>query len=375
MNILTSKRSRRAATVLQLLASLFLLMLSHSAFAALNCSGGGQTYSINFPATINLPRNAPYGTQLTSWVSSPAITNSFSCTFVQGANQGVGYGIAPSGPQKTSYTWTNGGQTYALYDVGVPGVALAVGFSVAITLTPGNGCVTGWTAWAPVNADSASNRNYHVCWAGTNSTANFTVGSQIQATLVATGGPYQTGTTTSGTLFMGYATTTTNQNVTPGTTAPGNNAPLNYLFSAVRIVAQACTTPDVVVPLGTHSAKEMGSVGATTAATSFSISLNNCPSGLKSIQYRIDPVTTVLDAQQSVVALDSSSSATGVGVQLLNAAGTAATPLQSWQTLSSYNSSTGGSYSLPLSARYYQTSSTIAPGPANTSMTFTMQYQ
>jgi major type 1 subunit fimbrin (pilin) len=142
----------------------------------------------------------------------------------------------------------------------------------------------------------------------------------------------------------------------------------------MNVVAASCTTPDVTIPLGTYSTKSFTGTGYTTTAVGFNISLNNCPAGMNSIKYRIDPTTTVVNSPQSVVALDATSTATGVGVQLLNSAGSAAFPLSSYQTFAGYSSATGGSYTIPLKARYYQTTTTVAPGPANTSMTVTMQY-
>jgi major type 1 subunit fimbrin (pilin) len=96
---------------------------------------------------------------------------------------------------------------------------------------------------------------------------------------------------------------------------------------------------------------------------------------LNSITYRIDPVTAVVNAAKSVVALDASSSATGVGVQLLDGTGTQPFPLQTWTTFTGYDAATGGDYTIPLNARYYQTAATVTTGMANSSMTFTMQYQ
>ena len=106
-------------------------------------------------------------------------------------------------------------------------------------------------------------------------------------------------------------------------------------------------------------------------------SLNSCPAGMNTVQYRIDPVTSVLNSAQSVVALDNSastSSATGVGVQLLDGNG-AVFPLSTYKTFAGYDKTNGGSYTIPFKARYYQTATRVTPGAANTSMTFTMLYQ
>lgn len=145
--------------------------------------------------------------------------------------------------------------------------------------------------------------------------------------------------------------------------------------SFFNVTVLSCITPNVTVPMGTHNKSELKGVGTGTAAVSFNLSLNSCPAGMNNIKYEIDPATTVVgSATNGVVTLDATSTATGVGVQLQNNAGTAF-PLGSLQTISGYNSTTGGNYTIPLKARYYQTGATVGPGTANTSMTFTMNYQ
>jgi len=149
------------------------------------------------------------------------------------------------------------------------------------------------------------------------------------------------------------------------------------IANSIVFVTGACQTPDVLVQLGSHSPSEFKGVGTFTGSTSFNIALNSCPAGLgavlqPAIQYRIDPVTTVVNSAQSVVALSAGSSATGVGVQLLDNAG-AVLPLSKLKTFSGYNSG-GGNFTIPLKARYYQTDSNVGAGTANTTMTFTMTY-
>ncbi|RDI99212.1 type 1 fimbrial protein [Dyella solisilvae] len=126
--------------------------------------------------------------------------------------------------------------------------------------------------------------------------------------------------------------------------------------------------------MGTHMNSEMTGPDTFTSATGFSISLNDCPAGMDSIQYQIDPVTSVVNSANSVVALDGSSTATGVGIQLLDNKGTAALPLSTPITFHGYNQNVGGNYSIPLKARYYQTGDRVGAGKANTSVTFTMAY-
>ena len=147
-----------------------------------------------------------------------------------------------------------------------------------------------------------------------------------------------------------------------------------WSISPVDVTVLSCVTPDVMVPMGTHSASELTGLNTFTSAASFNVSLNSCPAGMNTVQYEIQPSTAVIDRSQSVVALDSSSTATGVGVQLLDGTG-AVFPLSTRVTFSGYNQSTGGSYTIPFQARCYQTADTVGPGRANTSMALVMTYQ
>src|SRR5262249_36950664 len=101
---------------------------------------------------------------------------------------------------------------------------------------------------------------------------------------------------------------------------------------------------------------------------------NACPIGLTSIQYQFTPVNAVLDSTNGVLALSSDSTATGIGLQLKDGSGNALKYNMKY-TLTSYSSTTGGSYTIPLKANYYQTSASVTAGTANAVLTFTMTYQ
>lgn len=101
---------------------------------------------------------------------------------------------------------------------------------------------------------------------------------------------------------------------------------------------------------------------------------SNCLPGINNIRYQIDALTNVLGGNGSVVALDGASTATGVGVQLLDGSDKPF-ELGSTVSLAGFDGSTGGNYTIPLRARYYQTGSKVTSGTANTLMTFTMVYQ
>ena len=137
----------------------------------------------------------------------------------------------------------------------------------------------------------------------------------------------------------------------------------------------SCVTPDVSVDLGSHRLSEMPSAGSSTSATRFSISVNNCPAGINSIQYQLDAATSIVPGTgNSVVTLTPDSTATGIGVQLLDDNGN---PLALGKPVrrSGSISSSGGSYTIPLKARYYRIGSAAGGGSANTATIFQMTYR
>jgi major type 1 subunit fimbrin (pilin) len=313
-----------------------------------SCSGGGQTITLPFPATLTVGRDVPVGSVISSWISSPL--ESFLCSSTKSSPDiGIGSALLVSGP--TGYTVSYSGYNFPVYPTSYPGIGVAVGWWDNMTGSLYNdGPVPGGPYFHASSSQSVGGVAYMALVKTGTISGGTLAGQSVAQIFPATG--------------SGFSPVSNVTNFTGDT----------FAFPTMNVVAASCTTPDVTIPLGTYSTKSFTGTGYTTTAVGFNISVNNCPAGMNSIKYRIDPTTTVVNSSQSVVALDATSTATGVGVQLLNSAGSAAFPLSSYQTFAGYSSATGGSYTIPLKARYYQTTTTVAPGPANTSMTVTMQY-
>jgi len=140
-----------------------------------------------------------------------------------------------------------------------------------------------------------------------------------------------------------------------------------------------CTTSSVPDPvtLPIVVAGDFSGQGSTLGTTSFDLKLESCPAGLYSIGYYFTPATTILDAANGVIALDGSSSATGVGLQLTEDNNT---PLKFGEPntypLTAYDPSSVNTYTVPLKVAYYQTGSTpVGSGSVSSSMTVTLKYQ
>ncbi|MFP6562602.1 fimbrial protein [Paraburkholderia sp. B3] len=334
---------------------------------ALNCS---TPVTINIPisGSITVGRDVPVGTQLTQWFTAQAWPYS-TClgTFTQYIGVGIGSAVAPTGQQVSI-----GGLSLPVFPTNVAGVGYVVE-----SMSRFDYVVGGWdTGWSSYSAVPSSTTIYIVGNDWSLNPLYYNAGLGVQIAFVKTGpiSPGQVTTFQVGTGTAGAAIGTGTYKTFSGSPL----APVNAT-GAISFTQASCTTPDVTIPLGTHLTSELKGAGTFTSAASFNININNCPAGLgtvlqPAIQYRIDPTTAVLNSAQSVVALDSTSSATGVGIQLLQSDGSTPYALSNNQTYSGYNTSTGGSYTISLQARYYQTGSTVAAGPANTSMTLTMTY-
>ncbi|ALX93602.1 MULTISPECIES: fimbrial protein [Serratia] len=191
----------------------------------------------------------------------------------------------------------------------------------------------------------------------------------------------------------------------PATTGLPIKAYIVKLQGQLTVSAQTCTTPDVNVNLGSFDInKNFTGRGATTPWVDASIALTNCPtffgfynvanstlmfdytlgggkvanSTNNSIGVRLTPTTSVIDAANGIMAIDSSVSgaAAGVGIQigwgnssqtptLFNFAG------EQTLTLPKDGSPT---IRVPLAARYIQTATSVSPGKANGKVVFTINY-
>jgi major type 1 subunit fimbrin (pilin) len=325
---------------------------SHASAASLTCTPGGFTsFTLNMPGAIAVPRDLPNGSMLSAWASTPQ-EYYYTCIAVQSA-QGINFsntGIASG--SATAYTVSYQGANINVFPTTLPGVG------IALAVRPSYGCTTG-----AVMSMSYGNG------CQTSGTTTFNFGGQVFAALVKTG------------------------DITPGTIS-GNVANANawYLnpvvvtfgITPVNITVLTCQTPSKTIPMGTQKSTDFGSVGSTSLkATSFTLDINNCPAGapdpssptgqINSIQYRIDPSAGFVNGFANVAALGGSPSAGGIGIQLYDGTG-AVFPLGTNLNLAAFRPGAAASYSVPLSARYIRTG-TVTAGPANTSMTVTINYQ
>jgi len=134
---------------------------------------------------------------------------------------------------------------------------------------------------------------------------------------------------------------------------------VNYLD-----VSATCSTPSVV-----NHTLHVGSVGP---AYDFSIDINNCPSWMRSVRYKLmaaQPGGGETVPSNSTLPLLTGSTASGVGVQIRNQNDTLH-PFNVWQGVG-YNHATGGNYSV----RIIRTAANAQPGKVEAAIIFHMEYK
>ncbi len=160
--------------------------------------------------------------------------------------------------------------------------------------------------------------------------------------------------------------------------------PLALVISnSPSIVLQSCETPNIAVAMGEYNLSIFSSSGNSTAPKSFEIKLNNCPSGITKVTYSLSATagSPAISNELGIVSLNENSTAKGIALQLLDSN---QTPLQFDKTyVFNEYSSTGGNFSIPMSAKYIRTlpngsagqyDKGISAGSANSEVTFIMSY-
>ena len=170
------------------------------------------------------------------------------------------------------------------------------------------------------------------------------------------------------------------------------------LSGLLRVASQTCRTPHVQVNLGRHPISELEHLGYTPWQD-FGIALNQCPGfhgyysagavggepgvvlNPNKVTFRIDPTQPAVSNEEGILSLTPGlqgavKAAQGIGVQI---AQESAQPIKLSTLLDSglsLQSNEGGSYLIRLKARYIKQANAVAQsGPANATVTFTINYQ
>ncbi|WP_369632876.1 fimbrial protein [Variovorax sp. V512] len=326
------------------------------------------------PATIAVPRDLPVGGILMDWRGlSSATTSMYECT----GNAVFGAAIRVAGLSKSGIQTSYSGAAVSVFETNVPGVgvAFAIGLSVQGLACMSGVLDPGGLPSAGVAGTVQSAPEYGVWFqCGLASSTKTTLGIGLRMQYVKTG-PISGGT------------------VTPSASMLESRYSINGVLSkgawgvtvgpTVIQGPPTCTVQDVAVALGSHKSSAFSRIGATGPAKAFAITVT-CPSGMLvtvggisrplNIGYQFAAPAGVLVPSNGVIALSPGATASGIGVQLKDAA-SAVLQFGKNYPLTGYNVTSGSTHSVKLQAAYYQTGAVVGPGTANAVMTFTLNYQ
>jgi major type 1 subunit fimbrin (pilin) len=369
------------------LGALLLLLLSLPAWARFDCEsdtqgGSGTTIALD-AATIVVGRDAEAGDLVGQWMTY-SDSSAFGCAFLTAIGETVDVGVAAT-PQQTlrGTVSADDGNTYAVY-AGTNYYNLGLGYIVRWR-TMYEGETTDWQVLTSEGDTKQASSATLGTISGTSSDDDWLVGLEVQVHYVMLSSSLTAGTVTVASGDM------VRFNVDGSGTVEGLLTITSYSYeddissNDRKMMSQAastltiesggtCSTPDVAVELPAVSLDVFAGVGTVAALQSFELDFQDCPAGLNSVGYSFAAVTSVLDESNGVLELDSSSTATGLGIQLMDEEGT---PLafDSVYNLDSYDTSAVASYTVPLQAAIYQTESTVTAGEVSTSLTFTLEYK
>jgi len=328
-------------------SSLILVMTlsGQTAWAAATCSfkgTGAETFT--FPSPISVPRdNSATMAPLSAWVTGEAATNIYTCTLNNSTKGGIGVKFPTMG-QAGSYS--EGGTTYKVFNTGVPGVGIVYGFRIYSggAYCDQAGGVNGWNPWL----SGSGTYVYSDRWCESIESNNYSFGAQLKFRLI------QTGRISAGTVPTFTISNTAEETDGVFSTALGSR---NYIINPVSFQALSCTAEGADVTLDTARKSEFAN--ATSVRTKpFQFTLRNCPSGMNSIRYQLDPIGTIISATDGTFQNAAGTNmAKGVGLRITNEANTAPIRFGDSSYVVTDYSPTSGNSTLPIkmNVSYYRT--------------------
>ena len=332
-----------------------------------NCDRTNGYYQYLDSTTIQVGKDAAVGDLLGYWVTSYNPT-AWTCSH-RTNYQSYAIPMAVQGyPPYTIWGTTQvDGQSYNVYNTAVKA---GLGYIARWRYT-----VKGQTSdWYPLMVANGVYQTPTQLFTVTGDGSSWNLGVDVQIRFVKTSTSLTAGSTSVfDPMYMRHYQTY------GGSTSVGSGTYMIADFLAGGLVISTtggtCTTSDVTVNLPPVSRTDFSGVGYTAARTDFNLNFTKCPAGLSSISYLFTPTTAIINNANGVFALASASTASGVGIQLLNEQDI---PL-SFNTaylLTDYDSTqNNANYTVPLRAGLYQTEMNVSSGTVNGAVTFTLVYK
>ncbi|PHI29740.1 P pilus assembly protein, pilin FimA [Budvicia aquatica] len=361
---------RRMVLLLVVLGGLGVSHYTHAAGNAMDCDYTGTYYIFGPSTTLRVPPNTAVGDTIGSWITFPA--SGWQCKILSTSmNDSVKAGIGLYSPYSIDRTIDIDGSSHSVFSyTGKAGLGYALRFRAT-----GAGFSSDWK---PMNGYSAANMVYSSPLLGPipyNNSSAFNLNVEVQIRFVKTATTLTTGWAAAFDPAYAYNYRTYNNGTSNGTEIFRYRL-LQFPERSlnIQLMTQTCTTPDVTVNLPDVGINQFKGIGDVKGLKAFNLNFNNCPGGLEGIHYKFGATSSVLNAANGVVALDSSSTAKGVGV-LLRSQSNMPITLNTEYTLSGYNASSIQSYTVPMNAGIYQTENTVKSGTVKGAFTFTLIYK
>ncbi|MHA7848232.1 fimbrial protein [Serratia sp. D1N4] len=378
---------------------LLLMAVSNSTLALVICSAVGGSSRIDIvpltPAAISAGADIPVGTVIYQgrWISGTTGISVMDCASTIDPDS-IWFNVVWSvdqAPMPLS-SWSGSPFGGAVYETGIPGIGIAISRS-----NNGDAAKVGQPNYQFPNDYQSPITGGHY--------KPYLVNRVIYVSLIKIGNIALGNHTLDASKLPVAGLTIANPLNHPGTTGLPITVTRVQFQGQLTVSAQTCTTPDVSVNLGSFDIPQyFTGQGATTPWVDASISMTNCPAfygfynadnstvmfdyttgtGLvanstsNSIGVRLTPTTSVTDATNGVMAIDSTVSgpASGVGIQIGWG--------ESGQSPTLFNLSTEkkltlpkdgrSSIRIPLAARYIQTAASPTPGKADGKVVFLINY-
>jgi len=303
---------------------------AHGAVAGCGFTRGGTgSGSLSF-GTVIVPRDTPVGTEIAETTVDSNTGAVFLCTSAW----------MISAPLEKFTTLSTVGNN--VYETNIPGIGLRLRFAGGIKSD------------LPLIAPDYMQSPVSTYWGGK------IIAYLTKTASVVTGG---------GSLETGQLATFRAK--TP--TGPALDLYYLNLTGINLIVPIACTVSQtaIPVPMGKVFANQFSGSGAgsTSPAVSFSIGLD-CDAGTR-VNLTLDATPEAGNAPGVIALTPGANAAIGVGVQLQHQG----SPVGLNTMFLTGTAGTDGSYSIPLTARYYRTGDRMTGGKADATATFTLTYQ
>lgn len=318
-----------------------------------NCSGNPAPDVITLVANPVPRDNLAVGQPLGNWSSGPANNAWFTCTNNAAQGELTANVVANNsvGGVWTGARYTEDGESYPIYKTSIPGVGFVVGNNLW--------CGDQWIGWKPL---------YDMgCPFQDGAVRQGTVGGQFRVRLI------KIGQIASGISSFMTVDTLSLSNIT-GT--PGNKL---VNLAPITFTALSCTVDNVDVTLDTVRKRDFQS-SVNLKNKAFQFVLRNCPAGMNTINYQLDPLTPVISAADGTFNINTGTGmATGVGLRITDSNGQPLRLGDSSYQITDYQKTgpDNQQFTIPLNVSYYRsgTAAQVTPGLVTATARLTMYYR